>query len=631
MLLDIQNASVYLSGEAILSHFNFKVTDKEKIGIVGRNGSGKTTLLKVIEGEIDLDKNDDETIGTISKSGIKNIGYLSQITFSDLTNTVEKELDDAYNDGHKNEVIEEWERDKAKNLSFLKFGFKPYEFSKKISEFSGGEKTKIALIKLLLSNPDLLILDEPTNHLDIEAIEWLSDFLKNYKKTLIVVSHDRQFLNDVCNVIYEVENRALTRYVGNYDSYVDKKAVDYETKLKEYEKASAEVKKLHGLYERFRYKPSKAKFAQSRLKMANRIENKMGNKPLQSSTESFRSNFTPKRIGGNDVLEVSNLSVGYSLQDNKLNLIQKNMNFKLQRGERLGVIGRNGSGKSTLLKTIVAKLPKISGEIKYGHEIDYVYFDQDIAKNDSACTVFDDFHNAYPHLTNTEVRTKLGNFLFEGDDVFKEVRVLSGGEKVRLCLAKLFETRPNLLILDEPTNHLDILGKESLENILDEYEGSIIFVSHDRYFVKRVASKIIDFSKSSEIIDLNNNDDENDGQINNKKNIEVDLYEKDFVSGMIKPNDTNKEIIDFDDEDNNISVNKLSFEEQKEKRRNENLSKKIEEKISSIETNIKEKEQLLDDENIQKNFEKLFELTNEVDNLKNELQNLYNEWENLNI
>lgn len=589
MLLEIQNATVSFKGTELLSHIDFRAVDKEKIGIVGRNGIGKTTLLKLIEGEISIEKNDDETKGTITFSGINQIGFLSQITFSNLENTIEKELNEAFDSGHKKEGYGEWEREKAKNLSFLKFGFKKEEFAKKISEFSGGERTKLALIKLLLTNPDLLILDEPTNHLDIEAIEWLSSFLIDYKKTIILVSHDRQFLNDVCNVIYEVENKTLTRYSGNYDYYIDKKAIDYETKLKQYEKATEEIKKLHGLYERFRYKPTKAKMAQSKLKMEEKIRSKMGAAPVKSSTESFSSTFTPKRVGGENVLKVNDLTIGY---ENKI--IKRNINLDIKRGDRIAIIGRNGEGKSTLLKTIVGKLKKLDGDIVWGHEIDFEYFDQDIAKNDSTKTVFDDFHDEYPNLINTDVRTKLGNFLFVGEEVFKQVCVLSGGEKVRLALCKIFEKRPNMLILDEPTNHLDILGKEALENILDDYSGTILFVSHDRYFVKRVATKV------------------------------VNLSEIDNISSEICENEVpNVENIPKEEK----TSSNLSFTEQKEKKKLVQQSKKLEDKIAKLESDIKIEEEKLNDEKIQTDYPKLNEISTKIGEMKDELNKAYDEWE----
>ncbi|MDO5563766.1 MAG: ABC-F family ATP-binding cassette domain-containing protein [Eubacteriales bacterium] len=633
MLLELNDCNVFLSGEEILSNVNFRVVDKDKIGIVGKNGSGKTTLLKVLQEEIPIEKSNKQNI---IKNKIDRIGFLSQINFSNLEKSVDeelqgafedilvyerkidklqKELEEKYDEKKANALLDAIEQfnnlggqtiNKEKNSAFLKFGFKKEELNKPLSSFSGGERTKIALIKLLLSRPDIIILDEPTNHLDIEAIDWLSIYLKNYKKALIIVSHDREFLNQICNVIYEIENKQVTRYVGNYDNYIDKKAIDYETKLKTYEKQSEEIKKLNGIYERFRYKPTKAKLALSRLRRKEKLEKEMIQKPLSSSDKSFRTSFIPRKEGSKEVLNVINLKIGYETKTIQTN----NINFKLLRKDRLAIIGKNGTGKSTLLKTIVGNLKPLQGEIIFGKDIEYEYFDQDLLKILSNKTIFDDFSDEFPRLTNTEVRNKLGNFLFTSSDVFKQINILSGGEKVRLSLAKIFEHKPNFLILDEPTNHLDILGKEALENILDEYEGTVLFVSHDRYFVKRVSNRILHFNENNEIFLYN------------------DGYEE-YVSNSYKENNY-ESIFEENNKDDNIILSKenndhLKF---KENRKKENYLKKLENDIENFEKEKKELEEKLNDSEIQTNYIILHEIHEKIEILQQKISKAYIEWEN---
>lgn len=400
---------------------------------------------------------------------------------------------------------------KELKTGFKKFGFSENDLERPLSEFSGGQSTKISLLKLLLSKPDVLMLDEPTNHLDIEAILWMENYLKSYKKNVIVVSHDRMFLDNICNVIYDVENKETVRYDGNYTDFVQQKEINYQLKLAEYNKNLKEIERLTALADRFRYKATKAKMVQSKDKVIEKLEAKTF-KPVEADTKTFHVKIVPNKVGGKEVLRCSDLLVGYTrgsqsspvhgttecrpLQDSSVqaNPIAK-INLVVNRGDRLAVIGANGTGKSTFIKTIVGVLPKISGEYSYGHEIEYEYFDQRIAENNSSKSLFDDFSDEFPTYDNTEVRNRLGRFLFGEEDISKRVCDLSGGEKVRLCLAKIFERKPNLLILDEPTNHLDILGKESLEEIISNFEGTVIFVSHDRYFVKKISTKILFFEE----------------------------------------------------------------------------------------------------------------------------------------
>ena len=540
MLYEIKNGTVSLGGNEILSHFNFRMVDGEKIGIVGRNGAGKTTLLKLMNGEIELDYNDDNTIGEVVKSKDFNPGYLRQqlagsqsspIQSGSQSSPVQSYLLEAFNkliemeqriEKLTAELADNYDDKKAIELNtlidtynfeggntyikelktgFKKFGFAESDLQKDVNNFSGGQSTKISLLKLLLSKPDVLLLDEPTNHLDIEAIDWMEKYLKNYKKNVVVVSHDRMFLDNICNVIYDVENKTVTRYDGNYADFVEQKQINYELKLAEYNKNVKEIERLTALADRFRYKATKAKMVQSKDKVIEKLEAKTF-KPLSADTKTFHVKIIPNKAGGKEVLRCSNLSVGYSEDSQNFDASLKNaqggkeiakVSLIVNRGDRLAILGANGTGKSTFVKTIVGDIKKLGGEFEYGHEIEFEYFDQRIAENNSTKTLFDDFSDEFPSYTNTEVRNRLGRFLFGEEDISKRVCDLSGGEKVRLCMSKIFERKPNLLVLDEPTNHLDILGKESLEDIILNYEGTVILVSHDRYFVKKVATKILYF------------------------------------------------------------------------------------------------------------------------------------------
>ena len=532
MLFEVKNGSLSQGGNEILSHFDFRMVDEEKIGIVGRNGAGKTTLLKLINGELSLDYNDDNTKGEIVKSKDFNVGYFSQKLAGDDIKKIESGstgtakttaytyLLEAFNDliemeqrieKLSEELGVDYDEKKATRLNvlidtfnfnggytyekelksgFRKFGFKETDLEKSLDEFSGGQATKISLLKLLLSKPEVLMLDEPTNHLDIEAIEWMEEYLKSYKKNIIVVSHDRMFLDNICNVIYDIENKIATRYVGNYTDFVEQKEINYALKLAEYNKNLKEIERLTALADRFRYKATKAKMVQSKDKVIKNLKSK-NVKPLESDMKTFKVKVKPTKTGGKEVLKVEKLCIGYEKSISEVS-------FVLNRGDRLAVIGANGTGKSTFIKTIVGAIPKISGEYNFGHEIQFEYFDQRIAENDSTKTLFDDFADEFPTYNNTDVRNRLGRFLFGAEDIEKRVCDLSGGEKVRLALAKIFERKPNLLILDEPTNHLDILGKESLENIISTFEGTVILVSHDRYFVKKISNKILYFEREIE-------------------------------------------------------------------------------------------------------------------------------------
>lgn len=514
MLYQISNGAVAFGDDVILHSIDFEIRNTEKIAIVGRNGCGKTTLLKLISGEVEMEKLDSDESAFIAKAGNPEIGYLKQIAFDDPDVTLEQEvrkcfvkmderkaelaraaaeLEHDYSDEKvaRYTAMEEAFKDdggyyyeKEYEVMIRKFGFSDDERKKPIRDFSGGQQTKIAFIKLLLSKPDILLLDEPTNHLDVTTIEWLEGYLKSYPKAVVVVSHDRMFLDNVVDVVYEIEYGTARRYPGNYTNFIARKKENYDKQMKDHIAQQKEIERLQRMVTRFKGKPTKTSMAQSKQKAIDHMV--IIEAPDKYDNKTFHANFQPEKETGNDVLYTSELAIGY---DHPLSVVS----LDLKRGEKLGILGGNGLGKSTFLKTIVGKIPALSGEYRFGTNVQIGYFDQQMAMYTSNKTVLDDFWDEYPNLTETEARNALGAFLFSGDDVFKNVNMLSGGEKVRLALCKILKTRPNVLVLDEPTNHMDIVGKETLESMLKDYKGTLIFVSHDRYFVKKVATQLLVF------------------------------------------------------------------------------------------------------------------------------------------
>lgn len=518
MQLKIQNGVVELSGEPILSSVNFEINDNSHIAVVGRNGCGKTTLLKLIAGEYSISKLDSDENSFFTVSGNAEIGMLSQMAFKDNSISMLDEIKSAYShilnvkaqlDNAQRIMELDQTPDNIKEYTNLldtftnlggfyyereyeaaikSFGFTEEEKHRPLSAFSGGQRTKIAFLKLLLSKPDVLLLDEPTNHLDITATEWLESYLKDYKKAFVVVSHDRMFLDNVAKTVYEIENGKTYKYVGNYSQFCESKKLLRAQQQKQFEAQQKEIAHLNELVDRFRYKATKATMAQSKLKQIDRID--VLERPESADLRTFHSDFEPDDLGVKDMLSVKDLCVGY-------NKPITTANFEMKLGDRVGIIGGNGLGKSTFIETVMGNIPKISGEFKFAARAKIGYFSQQMAAYSSKMTVLDDFMTAFPSLTVNECRNSLGAFLFSGEDVFKTVDMLSGGEKVRLALCKIFKTKPNFLILDEPTNHMDIIGKETLEEMLTAYKGTILFVSHDRYFVKKIATSILNFNEGS--------------------------------------------------------------------------------------------------------------------------------------
>lgn len=500
MLYQIKDGTVSVGGQTILSHVDFYIKEKEKIAVVGKNGAGKTTLLRLLAGELQLDRDDrrgmssgahgketacKNSLGIVTSRNI-TIGMLRQVDSSNQDKTIEEILLESCPDRDtysKERFDYEMEYDRL----FTGFGFEKEEKSRTLGSFSGGEQTKISLIKLLLEKPDLLLLDEPTNHLDMKTVEWLEDYLINYPKAVVMVSHDRAFLDAVATGVYELENGALHRYAGNYTQYRQQKLKNLQIQRKAYERQQAEIAHNNELIDKFKHKPKKAAFARSRKTMLARM--KLIEKPVEDEAHIFTGNIEPQFPGGKWVYEAKKLKIGY---DGRALL---ELSLRIRRGQKIAVIGDNGIGKSTFLKTVAGLIPPIKGTSQLGSNLLVGYFDQQSALIDSDKTVRDHFHELFPALVEKDLRKTLGMYLFGGANASKRISSLSGGEKSRLVLAELLTGRPNLMILDEPTNHMDIPAKETLESAFKAYTGTMLFVSHDRYFIKQVADAILVFEK----------------------------------------------------------------------------------------------------------------------------------------
>lgn len=622
----IVNGSISYGAETILEEINFEIKDKDKIAIVGRNGCGKTTLLKALVDNEMFEQGIGDDKLNIYKQGSPVIGYLKQIEFEDSSVTLLDEILKAYAPLVQLEAkISRFEKELQTNTdealindytkaldtykfyggyvykkeyetALRKFGFSKEDESKKIDEFSGGQRTKIAFLRLLLSKPDILLLDEPTNHLDITTIQWLENYLKNYPKAVVIVSHDRMFLDKIVNKVYEIEYASITGYTGNYASFEVQKRINYEKQLSDYEYQQAEIKRLQTIADRFRYKPSKAKMAMSKLKKIEQMV--LVKQPSKYDLKTFHANFNIEVQSGQQVLHVKDLEIGYDKPLSKVS-------FDLYKGQKLAIIGENGTGKSTLLKTLIGDISKLGGKFEFGYHVNYQYFDQQMEFLNPNHTVFDEYSEAFPSLTTTQARTDLGTFLFSGEDVFKEINVLSGGEKVRLQLCKILKKGPNLLILDEPTNHMDLVGKESLENLLKEYSGTLILVSHDRYLVNKLADCLLIFKKGL----VQFFDGSYDEYLNFSENKVDKSVSSPFPSKVKKVNN--------------------EFFEAKEKRRVENRITKLEDLIEENELLIKTLEaEMLLEENCS-DFVKLQDLQSKIQEINDVISGLMREWESL--
>lgn len=617
MYYKISNGSVTLGANTILEDINFYVKDNDKIGIVGRNGCGKTTLLKAITNEytlsdgyddLKIESSNDFKIGYVKQNitdnlNMKMIDYIKE-SYSDILeienklNSLEQKLSNSYSEqvlNKYNDLQNEYiykggnTYKKEYEIALKKFGFTDIDKEKLLNEFSGGQLTKLSLIRLLLSKPDLLILDEPTNHLDINSIEWLENYLKNYKKSIILVSHDRMFLDNICNIIYDIEYGELKRYVGNYSSFVKQKEQDYEKQLKDYEYQQKEIKRLQYIADRFRYKPTKAKMAMSKLKQIEKMIKI--DKPNKSNTKTFKINLKTEENSYRDVLKVKNLSIGYDKELCKLS-------FNLERQDKLGIIGENGIGKSTLIKTLTGLIHPLSGKYIYGDRVSIGYFSQNFENLDNNNTVYEEIDKAYPSMTPNEIRTLLGSFEFTGEDVFKKINDLSGGEKVKLSLCKILNNKPNLLILDEPTNHLDIISKDTIEKILTNYNGTIIMVSHDRYLINNVCNKLLVFeNKEAKLYNYGYK------EYLEKRKVDIPILKEDTKNKKTKV--INSSV------DNTSKLNKIMKE------------------IELLDNDLKKFNNKLLEKEVYMNVAKAKEIEQEILNITNKIEEKTNEWESL--
>lgn len=524
MLIQLNNVTKNFVVNEVFSNVKMEINNKDRVAIVGRNGAGKSTLLKIISGEIDFDNGErtvskDTTIGYLSQEFIVREDlsiYEEMITCFNEIIELEKELEkisyeltseniesnpgllDKY-DRLQNQVLTHKDYHYKSKIDSVLYGldFDKEVFDKKISTFSGGEKTRLSMAKLLLSEPDLLILDEPTNHLDMENVAWLENYLSSYNGAIVIVSHDRYFIDKVVSVVYNLEFGKLKKYVGNYSNFLRQYEEDYEKNLKEYVSQQKDIKRLEEFVQKNIARSSTSKMAKSRQKVLDKME--IIDNPRKDD-KAANIEFRIKEQSGRDVLIVNDLQVGYEEQ------VGQKYNFSVYKGDRIAVVGKNGIGKSTLIKTIAKKQKELGGNIQYGSKVSLGYYDQKQAEFESSKTILNELWDEYPLMKEAEVRTVLGRFLFRGDDVLKIVRDLSGGEKARLQLAKLMLEKNNLLILDEPTNHLDITSKQVLEEALENYEGTILFVSHDRYFINKIANKVFDITEEGYNIYLGNYD-----------------------------------------------------------------------------------------------------------------------------
>ncbi|MBP3398873.1 MAG: ABC-F type ribosomal protection protein [Erysipelotrichaceae bacterium] len=614
MLYQINKGTFSYGADTVFSNIQFEVRDTEKIAIVGRNGCGKSTLLKVILGDLTLDS------GTIHRMNGITIGSLKQEVFHDDQKILKDELMSVFDeliqmqheldeltqkmaDDYSDKIMERYAnlqhafeekggytyQSELMNV-LTRFGFDEADLRRPVGTFSGGQRTRLAFVKLLISKPDILLLDEPTNHLDLETIKWLEGYLKRYPKAVVVVSHDRAFLDEMADVVYEIEFEEMTRYTGNYTSFVQQKRINQESLEKTYRNQQKEIERLNALIEKFRYKKNKAAFAQSKIKYLERMDKvELSN----NDDKKFKAHFTCARKGGKNVLEVKDLSIGYDVALAEINL-------KVMQAQRIAIIGKNGHGKSTFVKTLMGLVEPLYGEIMFGHQIDTGYFDQQLIEFNGDRTVLEEVWNENPDMSMTEVRTLLGSFLFSSDDVFKSVSVLSQGEKVRLYLCKLVLKKANLLILDEPTNHLDILGKEALEDALLDYDGTLLFVSHDRYFIRKIATSILKIEDGTATYYPYNYDE----YINE-------------VQPVIEPASFKKK------------SEPKEVKSQIRRKPSPSDMKKMEAKIEAKETELEELRQLRFEPEYYQDSMKMQKLDEQIDDLVNEVSSLMEQWEEM--
>ncbi len=635
ILLQTSKLTKLYSGTPILENVQFEVKKGERIAVVGRNGAGKSTLLKMIADEIDFDS------GEIHKPQSVILGYFAQSSHVNSNDTIYNEMLSVFaetiklkgqleelslkmaeedpsseqylriieqyqNLNHRFELMSGYTYESEINNILNRFKFNEIGFDQKISNLSGGQKTRLALAKLLLQKPDVLILDEPTNHLDIDTIEWLEGYLKKYSGAVVIVSHDRYFIDQIATTVYEIEYRKCTKYKGNYSDYMDQKAVSYASLMKQYEKQQKEISKMEDFISRNIVRASTTKRAQSRRKLLDKMERI---EIPKINDKSIGITFEIDRRSGNDVLKVEDLTVGYPDQ-----IISDHLDFQINRLDRVALIGPNGIGKSTILKTVAGDLPKLGGEVYYGKSLDMGYFDQEQANLTSNNTVLNEVWNYFPTRLEKDIRTLLGNFLFTGDDVFKTINQLSGGEKVRLTLCKLMLQKNNFLLLDEPTNHLDIDSKEMLELSLEDYEGTVFFISHDRYFIDKIATRILEVTPHGVVSYLGNYSDY--------------MEKKQQLAEL--------EAAKLAEESNATTTNNVTdYQKQKEQRRLEQQRKRqledIESKIAAYEEELEYKKAELFQEEVYLDTQKSAQVQARIEELEELIMESMETWEELSL
>lgn len=655
MILSVNNIEKSFGITKVLDKVSFQVDDYEKVAIVGVNGAGKSTLFKIILNELSADD------GTVTISKDCKLGYLAQHEAVTSNNTIYQEMLSVKEDIIKlEETIRQMEVDmksasgtrlenmletysrlthefelqngyayKSEVVGILKgLGFREEDFDNLVDNLSGGEKTRIALGKLLISNPDLLLLDEPTNHLDLETIAWLEGFLANYKGAVLIIAHDRYFLDKVITKVVELENTKARVYTGNYSDYSAKKASEHEARLKHYLNQQKEIKRQEEVIAKLRSfnREKSIKRARSREKALSKIERIK--KPYEFD-ETMSIKFEPSIRSGNDVLTVTNLSKAY----NNVSLF-KDIDFEIKRGEHVAIIGNNGTGKSTILKIINGLERPDKGLVKLGEKVRIGYFDQEQELLDLDNTVFEEIQDEYPYLNNTSIRNVLAAFLFTGDDVFKQIKDLSGGERGRVALAKLMLSEANLLILDEPTNHLDITSKEVLEKAINQYSGTVLYVSHDRYFINKTASRILELTNQTIVNYLGNYDYYTEKKLDLEKTILANTKESSSNNTNIFSSSNKDSSLGRGQVDNSsVSSGKQDWiqhkEEQARLRKLQNELKQTEEEISRLESRNEEIDNLLTLEEVYTDVKRLMELNNEKKDIEHRLECLLEKWEDL--
>lgn len=644
MLVNITNLYKYFNGEALLKDINLTIENKETIGLIGSNGCGKTTLLNIIAGNLDFDKTADG-LGAVSISNNVTIGFLRQNSGLESNSTIDEEMHKAFEKlietKSKMELLEkQMAESTADELEFISseyaqlsaffeardgyridvkikqvlngMGFENIPLDRIVSSFSGGEKTRLALAKLLLEEPDLLILDEPTNHLDFETLMWLEDYLKGYKGAILIVSHDRYFLNKICNRICEIENGKLTSYKGDYSSYLVQKKMNSERQLKEYEMQQKEISKLEDYIVRNKVRASTAKMAKSRQHMLDKIERvekpTMFNKPPKIK---LTYDIEPTK----DIVQVKECPLVVGTGDSKKTLINS-LNFNVRKGEHVAIIGPNGIGKTSILKMIQGTIPHESGNIIWGNNVKISYFDQEHSNLNPHETVFDSVLNKFPKMTEAVIRKALGSVLLTGENVFKPVSVLSGGERAKLCFCLMALNNGNVLILDEPTNHIDLNTKEVLEDSLAEFEGTIILVSHDRYLLNKVANRIIAVNKD-EVKSYKGNFDDYASAIDNEKKL-LQMTEDEVKQQQAKAEFEKKK------------QNQYRTKEQRAKdAARRNRINQLEKEIEQLEIDIFNLEQEINTPEVASNFEIMSEKCSQLEESKNQLDEKLDEWAEL--